>query len=113
MGASQGPPRLPVKAFEVRFDPAAETDVADAFRWYRERSPSAAQGFRSEVFAAIERISEGPLVRGPDAQGNRKLVLHRFPYTVWYTVEEQVITVRAVAHHRRRPTYWRNKPSPG
>ncbi|WP_457329070.1 type II toxin-antitoxin system RelE/ParE family toxin [Rhizobacter sp. P5_C2] len=97
--------------FHLRFDPVAENDIASAFRWYRERSVSAAEGFRTAVFDGMERIGHAPLVRGPDALGNRKLVLHRFPYTIWYVVDGDQVTVVAVAHHRRQPAYWRKKPA--
>lgn len=87
--------------------PAAERDIAEAFAWYQERNALAANGFRAEVFEAIERIAAAPLGRPANDEGNRSRVVHRFPYTVWYEVVDQTVTVLAVAHHRRRPGYWR------
>jgi toxin ParE1/3/4 len=34
-------------------------------------------------------------------------VLHRFPYSVIYEVQEHTVTALAVAHHRRLPGYWK------
>jgi toxin ParE1/3/4 len=93
--------------FDVVFAPAAERDISDAFLWYRERNNVAADGFRTEVFDAVDRIAEAPLCRPPDDEGNRMRVLKRFPYSVYYEVVEATITILAVAHHRRRPNYWR------
>lgn len=87
--------------------PAAEDDIRDAFVWYRERNVLLAEAFRAEVFDVIERIRDRPLAKAADEDGNRKRVLSRFPYSVIYDVLGQTVTVLAVAHHRRKPGYWR------
>ena len=97
--------------FAVVLAPAAEQDIADAFLWYRERNALAANGFRAEVFDAIEHIATLPLSRPVDDEGNRHRVLKRFPYSVFYEVMCNTVTVLAIAHHRRKPGYWRAPPS--
>ena len=93
--------------FAVVLAPAAERDIADAFVWYRARNALAADGFRSEVFDTIDRIADAPLGRPADADGNRNRVLKRFPYSVFYEVQGSEVIILAVAHHRRKPSYWR------
>ena len=39
----------------------------------------------------------------------RAKVLSAFPFSVIYWVTDEVIIVLAVAHHRRRPEYWRGR----
>jgi plasmid stabilization system protein ParE len=87
--------------------PEAERDIADAFRWYRERNVLVADTFRVQVFASIERIAAAPSAHPADENGLRRRVLRQFPYSVHYEVGDEVVTVLAVAHHRRRPGYWR------
>ncbi len=99
-----------MSGFVVFIAPAAERDIADAFLWYRERNGLAADGFRAEVFDAIEHIGDTPRSRPADENGNRHWVLKRFPYSVFYEVQENTVTVLPIAHHRRRPGYWRNPP---
>jgi plasmid stabilization system protein ParE len=98
-----------VTTFDVRIDPAAQDDIANAFLWYQERRASVAEDFRREVIDAIERVARAPLMRKADARGDRKIGLHRFPYAVWYFVEGNTVIVVAVGHHRRRPAYWRQR----
>ena len=74
--------------------------------WYRERNALIADAFRAEVFDTIDRIADVPLTNGADDEGNRKRVLHRFPYSVIYKVLGRTVTILAVAHHRRKPRYW-------
>ena len=94
--------------FHVVLAPAAENDVADAFGWYKQRNATAADAFRTEVFAVLDRLAEAPLSYPPDDDGNRKRVIKRFPFSVWFEVQGDTVTVLAIAHHRRRPGYWRS-----
>jgi plasmid stabilization system protein ParE len=96
-----------VSEFIVALAPAAERDIADAFLWYKERNAWAANGLRAEVFDAIEHIAASPLSRPADDEGNRHRALKRFPYSVFYEVMGNRVTVLAIAHHRRKPGYWR------
>jgi plasmid stabilization system protein ParE len=36
----------------------------------------------------------------------RRTSASRFPYSLWYVVDEGGVTILAVAHHRRKPDYW-------
>ncbi len=94
--------------FSVVVAPAAESDISDAFLWYRERNALLADGFREQVLQSIERIGAAPLSRPQDEDGNRHRVLRRFPFSVFYEVTGATVTVLAVAHHRRKPNYWRD-----
>jgi len=91
---------------QVSVLPLAEEDVREAFLWYFERSPLAADAFRSEVFAAIDKLAEDPTMWPSDGDGVHYYILRRFPYTVHYEFDASTVTVLAVAHHRRRPGYW-------
>jgi plasmid stabilization system protein ParE len=95
-----------VTSYEVVISAAAEGDIEASFLWYRERNVLIADGFRAEVFDAIDTIAESPLSWPADEERNRHRVLHRFPYSVFYEVVEHTVTILAVAHHRRKPGYW-------
>jgi plasmid stabilization system protein ParE len=95
-----------VTRYRVSVLPLAEEDVREAFLWYSERSPIAADAFRSEVFAAIDKVAEDPTMWPAAEDGVHHYVLRRFPYTVHYEFDTSTLTVLAVAHHRRRPGYW-------
>jgi plasmid stabilization system protein ParE len=99
-----------VSAHHVEIAPAAECDIREAFLWYPNRNRLIADAFRTEVFDAIDRLGNSPLGKAADTLGNRRRVLHRFPYSVVYEVTERTVTILAVAHHRRLPNYWLAKP---
>jgi len=98
-----------VSAYFVEIAPDAERDIREAFLWYADRNQLIADAFRTEVFDAIDLLGASPLGKAADTLGNRRRVLHRFPYSVVYEVIENTVTILAVAHHRRLPDYWRLK----
>ena len=92
--------------FAIEVLPQAETEAREAFLWYFERSPIAADAFRVELLDAIDRLNETAKDWPEDADGMRHYHFRHFPYTVMYEVVDQKVTVFAVAHQRRRPGYW-------
>ena len=41
--------------------------------------------------------------------GTRRFMLPNFPFSIVYRVQQDAVEVVAVAHHRRRPGYWRGR----
>jgi len=98
-----------VTRYTVSVLPEAEADIREAFLWYRERSPIAADAFRTEVSDAIDDLAESAGVWPRDQEGVQRRVLRRFPYTVHYDLAGSTVIVLAVAHQSRLPGYWRNR----
>jgi plasmid stabilization system protein ParE len=93
--------------FEI--DPRAAADAQQARMWYRERSVGVARAFIAELDRIIDQIRSLPLAGSPRRPRTRHMLLRRFPYSVIYTVVEDRIRVIAVAHHKRRPSFWRKR----
>jgi hypothetical protein len=36
----------------------------------------------------------------------RRFVIKHYPYAVYFSIEDQVVNILAVGHHRRRAGYW-------
>ena len=99
-----------MSSFAIQVLPEAEAEAREAFLWYFERSPLIADGFRTELFEAIDSLATTATTDWPeDEDGFRKYHLRRFPFTVMYEVVGQEVTVHAVAHQRRRPGYWQKR----
>jgi len=92
---------------EVR--PEAELDVLHAASWYDRGRESLGSEFVNELRATFARIEAGPL-RFPLVFGNfRRALLHRFPFGVFFVVEEDRATVLAVMHLHRDPNAWQKR----
>lgn len=94
-----------------RFHHEARTEYRAALAWYAARSLDAADGFADAIADGICGIRELPEAwqmwrRRPDV---RVRVLRRYPYSIVYAVRGSTILIIAVAHHRRRPGYWKDR----
>lgn len=86
---------------------AARTEIREALDWYLDRSPRAADRFLSEIDTAVILIRESPEAWSEFEPGTRRYVLNGFPYSIIYRDVGEVLQIVAVAHHKRRPGYWR------
>src|ERR1700674_661677 len=92
-----------------RFHPQAWQEVESAEKWYRQRNPEASIRFLSALHDGLESISRWP-ERWPNyLQKTRRLVLHQFPFSIVYRDEPSGVSIVAVAHHKRRPGYWKDR----
>jgi plasmid stabilization system protein ParE len=93
----------------VEFHPAADEELLEATDWYVRRSATAAAGFVREIEHALARIAEAPERYPLTRFGRRRFVLLNYPYDIVYRVTPIRIEIIAVAHHARRPAYWRDR----
>ena len=94
----------------VRFHEAATGELDEAVAYYDAQREGLGQALLSEVERATTRIRKYPEIGAPYNESEfRHVVLHRFPYAIFYTELPDTIWIVAVAHGRRRPGYWRDR----
>ena len=92
---------------KVEFLAGARADFDSAFDWYFARSESAAKRSVEEVQAPLDRIALDPERFTHLDDVFRQARMKRFPYRIIFQHEGNRITALAIAHHSRRPEYWR------
>lgn len=93
----------------VVFTRIARQELEDAVRYYELEYSGLGRRFKEEVRKASLRMAEYPNSWSIERGEVRKCLLHKFPYKLMYSVEEDHILVIAVAHQHRRPDYWVGK----
>ncbi|HEX7189966.1 MAG TPA: type II toxin-antitoxin system RelE/ParE family toxin [Thermoanaerobaculia bacterium] len=93
----------------VRLHPAAQAELLSATDWYLARSEGAAANFVHEVEHAIARIGESPERYPVTRFSRRRFVLLNFPFDIVYRIVGAEVEIIAIAHHARRPGYWRGR----
>ena len=87
----------------------AEIEILQAVEWYAERSLLATRAFIYELNGVIVRAARSPDT-WPRTFGNaRRIVFPNFPFDLVFRRSGERIEIVAVAHHRRRPAYWKNR----
>jgi plasmid stabilization system protein ParE len=93
----------------IRFDLRARAEYRQVVEFYKGEGVLIAREFATETRAALDLIASLPQGSSADEEGIRKKVLRKFPYTIVYTLTDDLIEVIAFAHERRKPDYWRTR----
>ncbi len=98
----------------VRILEEASQEAMEAAAWYEVEQPGLGAEFFIAVDAALDVIEENviplsPLPEGAGDTGARRLILDRFPYDIVAIELPTETVVVAVAHHARKPGYWRKR----
>lgn len=87
--------------YQFVLSPDANADIPSVVRWYLNIDPNLALRFLMETDTVLQRILRMPYAFPPWAGGSRRALLNRFPYSIYYSVETDIVTVTAVLHQRR------------
>jgi plasmid stabilization system protein ParE len=98
-----------VTTYRLVAEPAADRDVEAAFAWYENECAGLGFDFLAELRVAYDRILEGPLKYRDQRSGIRRALLRRFPYAVYFSLQEDVVVVLAVLHAHRDPAAWQTR----
>ena len=75
----------------------AESDIESAFRWYEEQRSGLGVDFVRSVDAALASAQRDPELHQLVYRNARRVVLHSFPYSVFYIVQGDAVEVVAGA----------------
>jgi plasmid stabilization system protein ParE len=95
-------------------EPEAEDEIAAALDWYEEQQSGLGAALMVEIDTVMDALREST-VRGLGVPGVRhdlavrRVLLERFPYAVIFIEQLDAVHVLALAHHKRRPGYWRER----
>jgi len=87
----------------------AEADINDAYQWYESHRKGLGESFLLCIEEALSRVSRTPLIYAIVYKNIRRVLIHRFPFGVFYIEGEKNITVLAVLHARRNPQTWKER----
>jgi plasmid stabilization system protein ParE len=91
--------------FSIVFRRIAKREFDDAISWYEDRREGLGRDFSVAVERLLERIALSPS-QFAYVKGNvRRAVLQRFPYSIYFVVEDYRILVLAIFHARRDPEH--------
>lgn len=95
--------------FEVRVRRAAREDIENAALWYEAQRAGLGNEFIDEVERAFQKITGAPSSYRTLHRETRRATLQRFPFGVFYRIQEQTIVVVAVMHSSRDPRRWKQR----
>ena len=89
--------------------PAVDSDIESAFAWYENERRGLGLEFLEEVRAAYDRIGASPQQYQAVRSDIRRAFTRRFPYAVYFVVDDDKIVILAVIHASRDPAEWQHR----
>ena len=86
--------------------PEANEDLLEARGWYDNIRPGLGERFALAVEATIETLAEHPLQFTVVHRNRRRAGVRRFPYGIFFEVQDNRIVVIACFHSKRNPRRW-------
>jgi plasmid stabilization system protein ParE len=93
----------------VRFLEEAQDEFLEQVSYYEQHQKGLGDRFRESVEAATALASAHPRLGSPWKLRTRRVFSKGFPFSVVYRIEASELVVFAIAHFKRRPTYWRGR----
>lgn len=92
-----------------RYVDAALAEFIAAGLYYNRQVPGLGDEFVAEIEAAVRTVIAAPFAWRTVEADVRRYLVRRFPYGIYYTIEDQVVVIWAVKHLHRDPDYWQER----
>lgn len=94
-------------SLSVAFHRAASAEFIEASAWYEGKRLGLGVEFMAEIERCISLASSHPFQFAVVRGDVRRVVVSRFPYSIYFRAERNRIVVLAVFHGNRNPAIWR------
>ncbi len=81
--------------------PNAEADLSEAWAWYESQRPGLGDECMIEIRTAIRQLETDPKRRPFYYRDFRRLLTRRFPYKLFYRIENGRVIVFRILHAKR------------
>jgi plasmid stabilization system protein ParE len=98
-----------VARYRLVAQPAAERDIEGAFAWYQNERAGLGVEFLEAIRDVYGRIADGALRYRELRSGIRRALVRRFPYAIYFSLEQDIVVILAVLHVHRDLTEWQKR----
>ncbi len=99
------------KQYKIELSDEAEVDLDKSYEYYANENEDLADNFYRYIANSIEEIRKNPNLY-PDIHKNiRKFVIKKFPFVIYYKINDVVVEVVAIFHTSRNPEIWQERKS--
>ncbi len=90
----------------VKFAEAASAEFRDSVEWYELKVDGLGLRFTEEIDSTIERIKLNPELYPKAVENIRRIQVNRFPFSLFYQIEDDVLVILRIFHNKRKPIDW-------
>jgi toxin ParE1/3/4 len=92
--------------YRLFIKPSAEMDAMDAANWYNHKVDGLGNEFLLALEAKINSIKRNPHQFAIIYKNIRRALTERFPFGLFFIVENEAVYVLAIIHTSRSPKTW-------
>jgi len=91
---------------KIKYSKLAKLEFHDSISYYENEQKGLGKKFDLDIKSSLNRIKKFPTAYIKEKDNIRKCILHKFPFNIIFSIEENHILIIAIAHHHREPDYW-------
>ena len=92
--------------YKIVFVPLVENDISGIYEWYESKRKNLGVEFIIELDKCIDKISANPNFAFNVLPNIKRVAIHRFPYNIYYNIENHTVTIFVIMHQYRNPENW-------
>ena len=89
--------------YTLRFLPEVDEDATAAYEWYEERAAGLGDGFLQDFYDTAKGLLANPRLCRTIDRTIRRCLLRRYPYSIYFTIEDEMVLVIGLFHCARDP----------
>jgi len=90
-------------SYSLSFRPEVEDDAVSGYVWYEKKATGLGEEFLRVFYAYAGEIPQNPLLYQKVYKDFRRRLLRRFPYAIYFRIQEQQVEVFGLFHCARNP----------
>ena len=95
--------------FSIEISDEAEIDFDKSYQYYFEESPKVADNFLKQINISFEDIKQNPFTFPITYKEVRKYFVRKFPFIIYYQIDNSTIKVVAIFQTSRNPEIWNER----
>jgi toxin ParE1/3/4 len=90
----------------IKFSKEAVHEFRDSVEWYESKAEGLGLRFTDELDITVERIKLSFDLYPKVVEDIRKIQVNKFPYSIFYKIENDTLIILRVFHNKRKPLEW-------
>lgn len=95
-----------MQSLKLIFHPSISGEIQNSYDWYQKQADGLGDDFINELELSYQAITRFPKAWAIFRKDFRRYLLARFPFSVIYRENADIIYVVAVMHNHKKPDYW-------
>jgi len=90
---------------QLHISKKAHIEIDDAKEYYNLQQENLGDIFKKDIQKSIDSIFSFPNLYPNITNDLKRCVLHRFSYSIFYTLQDDIILILTIAHQHQKPFY--------